>query len=209
MKIIRYGSSEPTVEEIESWKAGRRTKITGTRLKDIVVLRGTGEKKGFYELVAERLALPRPENENVMERGHRLETEAISICEQELGKTFNKDLVIWEREDEQAISISPDAYLEDFTEAVEVKCINSADHIKAVLENAYPDEYYFQALQYFIVNEKLEKLHFIMYDPSLTVKQYIRFEINREDVQDDVEKYLEYQRLKLEKINEIVNQLSF
>lgn len=209
MKIIRYGSSEPTVEEIESWKAGRRTKITGTRLKDIVVLRGSGEKKGFYELVAERLALPRPENENVMERGHRLETEAISICEQELGKTFNKDLVIWEREDEQAISISPDAYLEDLTEAVEVKCINSADHIKAVLENSYPDEYYFQALQYFIVNEKLEKLHFIMYDPSLTVKQYIRFEINREDVQDEVEKYLEYQRLKLEKINEIVNQLSF
>lgn len=202
MKITKYES------EIE-WLSARRTKVTGTRLKNLVVLRGTTEKVGFYELIAERLAIPRPEGENKMERGKSLESEAVELCEKELGVKFNTDLVIWSRDDNDAIAISPDAYSEDLKEAVEVKCLNSADHIKAVIDNEPPDDYKFQFLQYFIVNDILEKLNVVMYDPSLTVKQYIRFEIKREEVQEDVIKYKEYEELKLRQVETIVNQLSF
>ncbi len=202
MKIKKF-------EDQFAWMQARRTKITGSRLKEIVVLRGDGKKKGFYELIAERIAIPRKDGEKPMERGHELEAEAIALCEEELGKTFNKDLVIWERDDNESIAISPDAYSEDLTEAVEVKCLNSADHIKAYLENEYPKDYSFQVLQYFIVNTELKTLHFVMYDPSLTVKQYIRFEIKREDIQEDIDKYLEYQRKTLEEVSEIVRELSF
>lgn len=203
MKIIKF-------QEQSDWMNARRTKITGSRLVDVVVLRGTTEKKAFWELVAERLAKPRKEGEKPMERGHELEQIAVELCEKELGKTFNKDLVMWERDDDECIAISPDAYAEDLKEAVEVKCLNSADHIKALVNKGYPEEYRFQIYQYFIVNPELEKLQFVMYDPSFLEKfQYIRFEITREEVQDKVDEYLEYQRKTLERINKIVNEISF
>lgn len=203
MRIKKY-------EDEIAWKEARKTKITGSRLKDIVVLRGTGKKIGFYELIAERLAVPRPEGEDKMARGHELEPVAIALCENELGKTFNKDLVIWERDEEACIAISPDAFLDDLTEAVEVKCLGSAKQIKAIIENQPEDEYKWQYLQYFIVNDKLEKLHVIMYDPSFVESlQYKRFEITREELKEDIATYLEYQRKELEEIGEIVNKLSF
>lgn len=191
------------------WKMARRTKITGSRLKDVVVLRGDTPKKAFYELIAEGLAKPRPEGEDVMLRGHLLEKEAIELVENELQKEFNKELVIWERDDTSSIAISPDAYLEDLTEAVEVKCLNSAEHIESVILNKYPDKYKFQVLQYFIVNDDLRVLHFVMYDPSLSAQCYKRFEIKREDLAKDIEKYLNYQREVIKSVNELISKLSF
>lgn len=202
MKILQF-------EDEISWKEARKTKITGTRLADIVVLRGTNEKKGYYELIAERLAKPRPENENKMERGHILESEAIELLEEKLGKTFNKELVIWTREENECIAISPDGFTEDLKEAVEVKCLGQATQIESAIKNTYPDEYRFQIYQYFIVNDLLETLYFIMYDPSLIVKQLLIFPIKRDEIQIEISKYLEYERCKLEQINNLVNQLSF
>ena len=197
-------------DDNESWMLERLTKITGSRLKEIVVLRGTEEKVGFWKLIAERLAKPRDKDEKVMERGHNLEVEAVELCEKELGVEFIKDLVLWERDDNSCIAISPDAYKADLTEACEVKCLNSAEHIQCYYEKHWPEEYKFQFYQYFIVNSDLQILHVIMFDPSVIEKcQYIRFDITREEVQEEVDRYLEYQRQKLEKVNSIVNEISF
>jgi len=197
-------------EDDEEWLEARRTKITGTRLKDIVVLRGTNEKEEFYNLIAERLAKPREKGIKPMDRGHLLEVDAINKCEEELGKTFNKDLVMWSREDNECISISPDGYLDNLTEACEVKCLGSGKQLKAIILNEIPDDFKFQCLQYFIVNDLLTTLHFVMYDPDLPDNlSYKRFEIKRTDIQEDIEKYLEYQRKKLEEINQIVIKLSY
>jgi hypothetical protein len=156
------------------------------------------------------LAVNRQEGEDKMLRGHELEPEAVALTEKELKKTFNKDLVIWGREDNESIALSPDAYLDDLTEAIEVKCLSSADHIKAIITKEWPEDYKFQVYQYFIVNDELETLHFVMYDPSFDEKlAYKRFEIKRDDVKLEVDKYLEYQKIKLMQINEIVNKLSF
>lgn len=195
-------------ENNEDWMEARRGKITGSVLKDIVILRGKEEKIGFYNLIAEKLAIA-PDGENVMERGHRLEEEAILQLEKELGKTFNKELVIWEREDNNSIAISPDGYSEDLKEAVEVKCLASGRHLEALLKNEIPSEYEFQKLQYFIVNPELERLYFCFYDPRLSVKQFFYFTIERKEIQEDIDKYLEYQRKKLEEVEEIVKKLSF
>jgi len=197
-------------ESEEEWLEDRLTKITGSRLKDIVVLRGTNEKVGFWQLVSERLSSPRDKGEKVMERGHNLEIEAINICSKELEKEFITDLVMWERSDNPSIAVSPDAYTKDLKEACEVKCLNSAEHIKCYYEKHWPEEYKFQFYQYFIVNDYLEKLHVILYDPSVIEKcQYIRFEIKRKDIEKEIEKYKEYQIDKLNKVSEIVNSISF
>jgi len=196
-----------TFENEETWLEGRKGKITGSRLKDIVVKRGTGEKKGYYELIAERIAQP-ADDENVMERGHRLETEAIALFEEKTGKKFDTSLVIWERDDNANIAISPDAFAD--TEAVEVKCLSSASHIEAYLTQQVPDEYEYQVLQYFIVNENLETLYFVMYDPRMPEKVQLHyFTITREQVAEQVKLYTEYQKEKLAKIDDIINQLTF
>lgn len=192
----------------EEWLEARRGKITGSRLKDIVVKRGTTEKIGFYELIAERLATT-PEDENPMDRGTRLEEEAIQKFSEKTGLEIDTSLVIWEREDNPSIAISPDGFIDEY-EAVEVKCLSSARHIEAKLTGQYPKDYHEQVLQYFIVNDNLQKLYFVMYDPRMPENlQLITFEIEREKVKDEVEELKEYQKLKLETVEEIINQLTF
>lgn len=191
----------------QSWLEARKCKITGSRLKDIITLKGTGKKKGYYELIAERLAIPASQ-ENPMDRGHRLEEEAIQRFEKEIGKKVDTSLVLWIREDDENIAVSPDGFIGD-NEAVEIKCLASSSHIESLLTNEVPKEYEFQILQYFIVNEKLQTLYFVMYDPRLSVKDFFYFTIKREDKQEEIDKYLKYQRDTIKEINEIVNSLTF
>lgn len=192
----------------EEWLLARRGKITGSRLKDIVVKRGTGEKIGFYEVIAERLATT-PEDENAMDRGIRLEDEAIQKFMDETGKKVDTSLVIWEREDNPNIAISPDGFM-DREEAIEVKCLSSARHIEAKITNNYPSEFHEQVLQYFIVNDDLQILNFVMYDPRMPDNlKLVTFEIKREQVEEEIVELKEYQETKLKLIDEIVNKLTF
>ncbi|MFN3658157.1 MAG: YqaJ viral recombinase family protein [Pseudolabrys sp.] len=209
MKSLRYESKE-------EWLAARRGKITGSRLKDIIVKRGTGKKIGFYELIAERLGIPADTDENPMDRGTRLEPEAIARFEAETGKKVDTSLVLWMREDSDHIAVSPDGFIETgkgkkkaITEAVETKCLGSARHIEAYLTQEIPDEYKMQALQYFIVNDKLETLHFVFFDPRLVSKDYFVIPVHRAAVQEEVDSYLEYQHATLAEVEAIVTQLSF
>lgn len=190
----------------QDWLDARRCKITGSKLKDIVVKRGTSEKIGFYELIAERLGLP-PGDQNAMERGHELEPEAIERFEEATGKKVNTDLVIWEHDKYQYIALSPDGFIGK-TEAVEVKCLSSARHIQAVIENQVPDEYRYQVIQYFIVNDKLKTLYFVFYDPRLRVKDFHVITIERSELADEIEELTMYQIAKLEKIDALVAELT-
>ncbi len=194
-------------ENREEWLAGRRGKITGSRLKDIVVKRGTGKKIGFYELIAERLGIS-ADDESAMDRGTRLEPEAIAKYAEVTKQEVDTSLVIWMREDNESIAISPDGFIGD-TKAVECKCLSSARHIEAFLTQAIPDEYEFQKLQYFIVNDKLEELDFAFYDPRLLAKPFFVITVKRAEVQEQVAEFLEYQRKTIEEVNEIVNKLTF
>lgn len=192
----------------EEWLEARRGKITGSRLKDIVVKRGTSEKLGFYEIIAERLATT-PEDENPMDRGARLEEEAIQKYKEKTGLEVDTSLVIWEREDNSSIAISPDGVIGK-KGAIEIKCLSSARHIEAKITGKYPKDYHEQILQYFIVNDNLEVLHFVMYDPRMPQHlQLIDFQIFRFDIENEIKEMYEYEINKLKEIDEIINQLTF
>jgi len=202
MKITKYDNTE-------EWMDARRGRITGSRVKDVIIKRkGAADKMGYFELIAERLALP-SDGENPMERGHRLEEFAVAEFVKETGKKVNTDLVIWERDDNSRIALSPDGYMEDEKEAVEVKCLKSALHIKAYILQEIPKDYDDQAIQYFVVNEKLETLYFAFYDPLLSVKTSFHITITREQMQDKVDKYLADQINLLERVDAEVNKLTF
>ncbi len=186
--------------------AARRGKVTGTRLGDLIPKRGGGYKIGYYELIAERIALPATE-EAAMDRGHRLEEEALDRFATETGKTVDKDLAMWVREDNEDIAISPDGIIGE-TEAVEVKCLASSRHLEAFMTRSIPGEYDEQVLQYFIVNDKLEALHFVFYDPRMP-KDFFFFTRTRAEVAEKVSEYLEMERRVLAEIKELENKLTF
>lgn len=200
MKITKF-------ETREEWLNARRGKITGSRLKDIIVKRGPGQKIGFYELIAERLAIE-PDSEDPMARGTRLEPEAMARFIAETGKKVDTSLVIWSREDNENIALSPDGFIGK-KEAVECKCLSSAKHLEAWLTKKIPSEYEYQKLQYFIVNDKLETLYFVFYDPRILSKPYFVIEVKREEVEEEIKELLEYQKNIIEEVNRIVNELTF
>lgn len=192
-------------ENREDWIEARRGKITGTKLKDLIVKRGNGQKIGFYQLIADRLAIPDDGEMSALDRGVSLESEAIDKFKEETDKSLNTDLVLWVREDNENIAASPDAYTEDMKEAVEVKCLNSARHIEALVTNKVPKDHEDQVLQYFIVNEKLEKLYLAFYDPRLLTKQFFFIEVERDE--EKVKAYLEQERKILKEVEKITNSL--
>lgn len=190
----------------QEWLEDRKGRITGSRLGSLFSKRDKKPLKGFYELIAERVAIP-ADGENAMDRGKRLEVEGIERFEATTGKVVNKDLVLWVREDNENIAVSPDGYIGD-TEAVEVKCLNSASHIEAFLTGDIPTEYEYQVLQYFIVNDNLQILYFCFYDPRMP-KDFFFHKVERVNVAEKIAEYLEMEREALIKIKEIEDKLTF
>jgi hypothetical protein len=207
MKVTKY-------EDQEAWFEARRGRISGSSVKDLIVKRGTEMKKGYYQLIADRITIgeDKENKEDAMRRGTRLEPEAIALFVEEMvgegipAEDWVQDLVIWEREDNKYISLSPDGYHKDLEQAIEVKCLNSADHIKAYIDQEVPKDYQDQAIQYFVVNEDLQVLHFVMYDPRLTVATFFVLTVKRDEKK--VEDYLKQQRNMLASVEAQVTKLT-
>ncbi len=191
----------------EDWLTARMGKVTGSKLKGIITRKGNAVKIGVYELIAERLAIPDAGDISAMQRGNMFEEEALMRFEEATGKVVNKDKVLWIREDNENIAISPDGVISP-TEACEVKCLSSARHIEALLTQEIPDDYFDQALQYFVVNDELETLYFIFFDNRMTAKEFFYLTIKREDVEQNVEFVRAEQEKVLNFVDEKVAELS-
>ena len=191
MKIIELeqGSTE--------WLSFREGKRTGTSLGKIFAKsRVTGELYDtskpllmFYQKVAERLAVGTGDDglESSRERGKDLENEAIDAAEEKLKLKLIRGNV-WQA-DEYHIE-SPDAYTEDLKVAVEVKCLSSARHIQAIIEDRPPQEYLAEYLNYFLVNDKLKTLYVFLYDPRFMLEslQTKAFKLERKDLEYEIER---------------------
>ena len=193
-------------EDRESWLAYRVGRITGTKLKDLLVKRGSGRKRGFYQLIADKLGAVSPSDENPMERGARLEKDAVDLFAKRTKKKVNTDLVMWISEDDESIAYSPDGFIGK-TEAVEVKCLNSALHIETLLTKTVPSEYEEQVIQAFIVNTSLKTLYFVCYDPRLPVQEFFYLTITRKELAPKIKEYGEYERMALAEVEGIVREL--
>src|SRR3990167_3797707 len=187
MKILNFKNET-------EWLEARRGRITGSRLEDVLEKkRGTGKKVGFYELIAERISLP-GDGENPMDRGHRLEDEALDRFEDATGKNLNRTLMLWLRDEQNKIAVPPDAFVseegQEIAWAVEAKCLSAAKHIEICLTKEVPSEYDFQVKQYFIVAPSLQKVTLCFYNPLLKVQDFFMVEYTREQVQVEIDALL-------------------
>ena len=193
----------------DEWLEFRKGKISGTILGDVYAKRG-GRKLGFYEIIAERLGLE-PDGEPPMDRGLRLEDEAIAKFE-EITEIQTEVAGICVSDFNPEVINSPDRLIkvgDKYTGAVEVKCLSSARHLQILIEDKIPAEYESQIMQYFIVNDDLEVLHFVSYDPRIPSAPYHQIDTKREDVLEKIEFFKQYQIDTLAEIKEICAGLAF
>jgi len=178
MKIIKdfeQGSAE--------WKAFRQCKISGTKLKDVM-----GTPWASLQLMSDLIAEAGTEQSKSfnptieMERGITEEKFAIEKFEEKTGKKV-EDVGVCVHDEYEWLTLSPDGLIKDengkYTEAVEVKSpdskvaimyklINLVDDIKLTKSQqnilGVPPKYIWQVVHYFIVNQDLETLYFVVYD---------------------------------------------
>lgn len=146
-----------------------------------------------------------------MDRGLRLEDEATAIFEEKTGlKTEKVGICVSDCHPE--IINSPDRLIKvgkKYKKAVEIKCLGSARHLQAIIEDKVPAEYEAQKIQYFVVNDDLEELFFVFYDPRILSVPYHCISVKREEVADKIEFFKEYQIQTINEINEIIERLAF
>lgn len=179
----------------------------------------------IYKLIAQRIAKPINPNDyadripegatySAMLRGQILEEEARELISEKLGKQIIPGRV-WQSDVNEYMICSPDGEIVDDTgkvsEAVEIKCLDSWKVVKAYYEKRPPLEYEAQIIQYFLVNENLQKLYFCIYsdvftNPDLGLQI---FELKREDYREKIELTGRVQNATLGLVEKEVQKLMF
>jgi len=155
-----------------------------------------------YEIIAARLTVGlEDDSENAMDRGTRLEPEAIDAFIFETGKKV-EITGFCEDDDDPTICNSPDGLIPEENAAVEVKCMGGKNHVKMWLKNEVPDEYEWQVVQYFVINPKLKRMYFIGYNPDIEVHPLHIITIEREEIDEKVREAKIAQKEFLAEVNE-------
>lgn len=140
----------------------------------------------------------------------RLEDEAIEKFALNFDKTVEK-IGFTARDDNEFIGASPDGLIKNkgkYTEAVEAKCLSSKNHVKVIVTNEIPDEYFEQGLQQFIVNDDLQTLYFVFYDPRITVKPLHVIPMTRAEYETEIEDLRKDEESFLKLINEKIAEFT-
>jgi hypothetical protein len=175
--MIAYKDIEQKSEE---WFAKKWAKIGGTLSKGLSVDSDTL----FLDILSQSMEEFEPSESfesQDMERGNRLEPFAIEYVEKYIGRKFEP--FGWlQCEENELLGISPDGMTSDFTVAVETKCFARKKHMEVLYYNQIPSENIGQALHYFTVNPKLEKLVWCAFRPE-TVKSFVEV-LTRDSILD-------------------------
>ena len=205
------------------WIAFKKGKVGGSGLKDIITERGNSVKIGVYRLLADRVALDE-DIDDWRARGHILEVDAIDLFVEVSGIKLTNKKQVWQSTIDPSIIVSPDAYGKGKIPkvAVEVKCLSAAYHLEAILDyhetlkqnklvltDKIPKDFKHQIVQYFIVNEGLEELHMVFYNPSVESLPMHVITVNREDVADDIEHYAKEEAQIIKNVELIAEKLTF
>jgi len=167
------------------WHNAKLAKISGTRLQEVM---GTGYARA--KLIAKLLAEEGTEQVKLgkttdeMARGLAEEDYGIKLFEEKFGKKVDK-VGLCVHDDKDWLVLSPDGLIKDehgkYSEAVEIKSPNSETAIYyqmlQKIDNkqlgitpakapflGVPAEYKWQVVHYFIVNDDLKTLYFLVYD---------------------------------------------
>lgn len=186
------------------WLHLKKGKISGTQAEGIM---GTPRARltAMYDILGERLRVGVPEEyESPIDRGNRLEPEAAAAYEMETGLSTST-VGFCQKDDSDHIGNSPDRMVGD-NGALEIKCPEHKNHMKYVIEKKIPDDYYWQVVQYFVVNEKLEWLDFMSYNPDIPACPIFLIRVTRAELEKDIAELEAKEKVFLDEVNTLLEQ---
>ena len=154
------------------WHLERYGKIGGTALKSLMIKKPIETSALFLELISkasEDFELDPGYISDDMQRGNDLEPLARAEANEYTGLEF-KEYGWCENEEHPLSGCSPDGFTEDKKNGLEIKCPSGKTHSKYLMDNVLPDEYFWQCINYFLVNKDMEKLYFVSYRPENNFK---------------------------------------
>lgn len=157
-------------------------------------------KKRYYEMLAERVARPLTPNDyadqlngekfTMMARGHILEPVIAEAFAKKYKKKLDADSVVWVDDDNPNSYISPDRTITDkdgkVREAIEIKALDSANVLEIWKTNEIPSEYMPQIVKYFMINEDLETLYWVVGTDLIPGLELQVFPVKRADVEGQI-----------------------
>lgn len=177
-------------QKSSEWLQKRKGVVTGTSLKALMSTRKTTQEDAMFELIAERLTVGVDDGpyESPMDRGNRLEPMARTAFELVSGKKIEQYGFL-ESDRSQFIGYSPDGLVADSDESedIEIKCPMGKNYVKMWFTNDWADEYEWQMVHGFVVNPKLKKRFFILYNPDIPAHPLHIIEVTREEVQERID----------------------
>lgn len=171
----------------EEWLNLKRGKITGTKVKDIF-------KSNNLTLVDKLIAeLESGEIKEIptsfaMQRG--MDLEPLAIKKYMAYDKVKVEQVGFIESEYEWFGLSPDGIIKhknEIVKAIEIKCPDSATHIKYMRMGGIPNEYKYQCYTYFLVIPTLKELDFISFDPRLSFNPLHVVTISREEIQKELE----------------------
>lgn len=220
----------------EEWLEFRKGKSGGSAFGKMYKVDGrTNHKLGdqFFVMLAERVARPMTPNDyydRVPEgvpfswavRGHILEPDAAKAFALKYNKPLS-DGKVWTDDKNLASYVSPDRVIISpdgkIREAVEIKCLSSEKVLKIWWGKMNQkegksdfwiiptNEYRAQALKYFMINEDLDKLYWVVYTDLIPKLELQVLEIKREEITDWLEDAIEVEKEYLEELEKAEKML--
>lgn len=185
------------------------------------------KKLEYYQILADQVAIA-PENavyedydgevgrydgkyDNAMDRGLGEEEAAATAFTTITGKELFEVACCVSDVDPRVIQ-SPDRLVTPakgkiIKEAVEIKHLSSAKHLMAFFERKIPEDYWTQNVQYFVVNEKLERLYWVFRDPRIPMLPVFILTVERSDLGHWPETMLKYQLRTLKELDALTVRL--
>lgn len=147
-----------------AWHALRKNRIGASCAP---ILMGYHKYSTPYKLWMQMIEMaPAQVETGAMSRGKRLEIDAIALYEKEYGVTLFGYTM--ESEDNWTLIASMDGITQDLSKAVEVKCLNLAEHS----EQEVPEIYYPQ-LQHQMYVCDLQTIDYVGYHPNADIPFYV------------------------------------
>jgi len=195
-------------QKTDEWLKLREGKITGSVAKKV---KGTGSAY-LYEMLA-IMTTNRPNKEvhsEHIDRGNELEPEALAKYA-EKKEVFVATVSFIEN---GRLGYSPDGIvlkkkesIKSVKKMVEVKCPDTPNHIRYILENKIPSEYLDQVVHGFAVVDDCDEIDFVSYDPKFILKPLHIITVKRQSLIVEISTaQIAYDRF-LKKIDESYSKL--
>lgn len=220
----------------EEWVEYRKGKSGGSAFGKMYKVNGRTNSElrdQFFTMLAERVARPMTPNDYADRvpddvtfswavRGHILEPDAAKAFELETGLKLDAGNV-WASDYTYNSYVSPDRVVTSddgkIREAVEIKCLSSEKVLKVWWDKKHleadksdfwaipSNEYKAQVLKYFMVNDDLETLYWVVYTDLIPKLELQILKIKRADVANWIEDAKKVEKHYLEELDEAEKML--